>query len=421
MTGGFDHSFSSFNRATQTRRQPGSAFKPFIYSAALENGYTAATIVNDAPIVLNSLGQEESWRPENYSKRFYGPSRLREGLVKSMNLVSIRVLRDIGLRHTIDHLQPFGLPTAALPRDLSLALGTGGTSPWQLGMAYTGLASGGYRLNKYLIDRIYNADGEVIFSAKPIMVCEKCEDRWFDGREKAALEKAAKEPQPEFLRQTTDEIETITVDADALSLDDPEVPEYKSAKEMISHTENWRPDHTETPLFWDERNQALRIITPQNAYIIYDMMRDVIKRGTGRRARDLGRRDIGGKTGTSNNRRDAWFSGFNHEIVGIAWVGFDDDSRSLGAGEAGGATALPIWKDFMAAALKNTAEAPLKQPAGIISVRISSATGLLAPFGSKGSIFEIFRVGNEPTDVDNQFEFDENAVFEGEGGDDSIF
>jgi penicillin-binding protein 1A len=183
MTGGFDYSASSFNRASQTKRQPGSAFKPFIYSAALENGFTAATIINDAPIVLNSFGQEEAWRPENYSKRFYGPSRLREGLVKSMNLVSIRILREIGIRNTLNHLQPFGLPESALPRDLSLALGTGGTSPWELGEAYTGLASGGYSVKRYLIDRILDAEREAIFTANPITVCEACEERWFDGRE----------------------------------------------------------------------------------------------------------------------------------------------------------------------------------------------------------------------------------------------
>jgi penicillin-binding protein 1A len=316
------------------------------------------------------------------------------------------------------------MPASALPRDLSLALGTGGTSPWQLGEAFTGFASGGYAVNRYFIDRIFNAAGEVVYVAEPVTVCDLCEERWFDGRETATEELL-----PEFARlgpedaslddrpeETLEKVEEII-----LTIGDPEVPEYSSAEEMIELAGNWHPDYTETPEFWSDRNQALRIITPQNAYIVYDMMRDVIRQGTGRRARELGRRDLGGKTGTSNNRRDAWFSGFNSEIVGVAWVGFDDDSRSLGAGEAGGATALPMWKDFMATALDRAAEAPLQQPDGLVSVRISKQTGLLAPFGSNNTMFEIFRTGNAPVADSNQLEFNEDNVFVDDGGDESIF
>jgi penicillin-binding protein 1A len=422
LVGGFDYAASSFNRATQTRRQPGSAFKPFIYSAALEKGFTAATIVNDAPIVLNSLGQEEAWRPENYSKEFYGPSRLREGLVKSMNLVSIRVLREIGIRHTLNHLEPLGLPPDALPRDLSLALGTGGLSPWQLGEAYASLASGGYAIEGYFVDRILDAEGNVVYAAEPINVCEPCEDRWYDGREQAAKPEPPKfaktEPAAADERDADDD---NTEDTAERILIDPEVPLYADAAEMIEAAADWRPDSTETPAFWENRNQAKRVLSAQNAYIVYDMMRDVIKRGTGRRARDLGRDDLAGKTGTSNNRRDAWFSGFNSELVGIAWVGFDDDSRSLGAGEAGGATALPMWKDFMAVALANKPEAPLAQPDGIVSVRISSETGMLADYRSDDAMFEIFRAGEEPGSSSGEFEFGESDVFVEDGSDGSIF
>jgi penicillin-binding protein 1A len=428
MTGGFSYAQSSYNRATQAQRQPGSAFKPFIYSGALEHGFTAATIVNDAPIVLNSYGQEESWRPENYSKRFYGPSRLREGLVKSMNLVSIRVLREVGIRNTLNHLEPFGLPPSALPGDLSLALGTGGISPWQLAEAYAGFASGGRSVKRYYIDRVLDARDNVAASTVPITVCDTCADRWYDGREQQ------QETLPEFLLQveqtaetteTTESIVDESADEESAAPEEllisPEIPDYASVAEMIEQAGDWHPDYSETPLFWDEQNQAKRIITEQNAYIIYDMMRDVIKRGTGRRARDLNRRDIGGKTGTSNNRRDAWFSGFNRDIVGIAWVGFDDDSRSLGAGEAGGATALPMWKDFMAVALKNTPEASLQQPEGIVSVRISSTTGNLAPYGADDAMFEIFRAGHEPETESDQFNFGKDDVFVEDGGDGSIF
>ncbi len=167
LTGGFDYFSSKFNRATQAKRQPGSSFKPFIYSAALENGFTAATIVNDAPVVMNSSAQEEAWRPENYSNRFYGPTRLREGLVKSMNLVSVRVLREVGLRNALQHIEPFGFPKSALPRDLSLALGSGGASPWQMAEGFAGLASGGRKVDRYYVERILDAEGNVVYQASP--------------------------------------------------------------------------------------------------------------------------------------------------------------------------------------------------------------------------------------------------------------
>ncbi len=424
MTGGFDYYSSKYNRAVQAKRQPGSSFKPFVYSAALENGFTAATVVNDAPVVLDSAGQEESWRPENYSNRFYGPTRLREGLVRSMNLVSVRILREVGLRNALQHLKPFGFPESALPRDLALALGSGGASPWQMAEGFAGLANGGYSVDRYIIDRVLDADGKVVFQTESAMVCSQCAPEWFDGREKIEAEEVL----PEFVRRKAEsEAEPAGEEDDEENEDipvplvGPEVPDYASSQAMIAQASEWRPDHIETPGFWADRNQTKRIITAQNAYIVYDMMRDVINRGTGRRARELGRRDIGGKTGTSNNRRDAWFSGFNHTIVGIAWVGFDDDSRSLGAGEEGSRTALPMWKDFMQVALTNAPEAPLEQPSGIVTVRISPETGLAAPAGSSNAMFEIFRTGNEPQVNPNIADYNESDIFGDEDEGSSIF
>jgi penicillin-binding protein 1A len=422
LTGGFDYYASKFNRAVQTRRQPGSSFKPFIYSAALENGFTPATIINDAPVVLNNAGQEESWRPQNYSNRFYGPTRLREGLVKSMNLVSVRVLQRIGMRRALEHIKPFGFPASALPRDLALALGSGGASPWQMAEGFSGLASGGYATQRYFIDRILDTEGNIVYQATPTMVCAKCAPQWFDGRE--ANEQQNQPGLPEFaVKKPVVDTETgddTQQDAEMINLD-PEVPAYSSAEEMIQQAQDWKPDYTETPKFWADRSQAKRIITAQNAYLIFSMMQDVINRGTGRRARSLERHDIGGKTGTSNNRRDAWFSGFNSEIVGIAWVGFDDDSRSLGAGEEGSRTALPMWIDFMATAIGGTEEAPLKQPSGIVTVRIEKDTGLLASAGSKDAMFEIFRAGNEPSSAGTSGEFGEGEIFTDDADDSSIF
>ena len=399
MIGGFNYSINKFNRASQSSRQPGSSFKPFVYSAALENGLTAASIINDAPIVVNNTGQEEAWRPENHSNQFYGPTRMREGLVRSMNLVSLRILRSIGIGNALEHLRQFGFPRSATPRDLSLALGSGGASPLDMAQGYAVLASGGLRVNHYVIDRILDANGNVLYQAEPDMVCEPCAPRWFDGREQEAAADTA-------------------LAADSMLANGPEIPAYQSVQEMLATAATWRPDYNETPNFWSGRNQANRVIPEQNAYIVYDMMRDVIRRGTGRRARELGRSDIAGKTGTSNNRRDAWFSGFNADLVGIAWVGFDDDARSLGAGEEGGRTALPMWKDFMAVALDNAPTAALPQPEGLLTVRISPETGLAARSGEP-AIFEIFRDGNQPQSNPDQTSYDARDIFIGE--EESIF
>ena len=398
MLGGFDYAINKFNRARQSKRQPGSSFKPFVYSAALENGLTAASVINDAPIVVNNTRQEEAWRPENHSNKFYGPTRLREGLVRSLNLVSLRVLRRIGIGNALEHLRPFGLPRDATPRNLSLALGAGGASPLQMAEGYAVLASGGFRVNSYVIERILDADGNVVFTAEPAMVCEACEPQWHEVSDSKTEEAAA-----------------LTEDI----MQESEIPSYASVQEMIAGAADWRPDYTEAPRFWSDRGQAKRIITEQNAYIVYDMMRDVIRRGTGRRARELGRSDIGGKTGTSNDRIDAWFSGFNADLVGVAWVGFDDATRSLGAGEEGGRTALPMWKDFMAVALDRSPAAPLQQPEGLVTVKISPETGLAARTG-EASIFEVFRDGNEPQPVTEQLDYLAEEIFD-DSDDESIF
>jgi penicillin-binding protein 1A len=381
MVGGFDFFTSEFNRAVQTKRQPGSSFKPFIYSAALENGFTTATLVNDAPVVFDDDTLETAWRPENYSRKFHGPTRLREALIKSLNLVSVRILRGTGIGPALRHIEPFGLPPSALPRDLSLALGSGGASPWDLAAGYAAFASGGFRVDHYFLERVEDSDGNIVFQASPSFVCTLCASVWIDDRD---------------IGTPTGEVDEEIILADVPTIPDDEVPAYSNVTEMMAHGMEWRPDAEETPAFFSATpNLASRIITAENAYLVYDMMRDVIQRGTGRRARDLGRPDLAGKTGTSNDRRDAWFSGFNGDLVATAWVGFDQD-RSLGAGEEGSRTALPIWKYFMREALANTSKAVIPRPAGIITVRIIPESGLIAPSGYKGAIFEIFREGHVP-------------------------
>jgi penicillin-binding protein 1A len=379
MVGGFDFFTSKFNRAVQAKRQPGSSFKPFIYSAALENGFTTATLVNDAPVVFDDNALETAWRPENYSRKFHGPTRLREALIKSLNLVSVRILRGTGLGPALRHIEPFGLPPSALPRDLSLALGSGGASPWDLAAGYAAFASGGFRIDHYFLERVEDSNRNVVFQAQPSFACASCETVWIEERQSGA---------------PVDAVEDETAPQNAQPVD--EVPVYSSFAEMSTHGMEWRPDVEETPVFFAARaDSALRVITAENAYLIYDMMRDVIQRGTGRRARELGRPDLAGKTGTSNDRRDAWFSGFNGDLVATAWVGFDQD-RSLGAGEEGSRTALPVWKYFMKEALANSPKALIERPPGIITARIVPESGLIAPAGYDGAIFEIFREGHVP-------------------------
>jgi penicillin-binding protein 1A len=331
LVGGFDFGDSKFNRVTQAMRQPGSSFKPIIYSAALESGFTPASIINDAPVVFDDAALEATWRPENYSGKFYGPTRLREALYRSRNLVSIRVLRTIGAPYAASYAGRFGFADGQLPRDLTLALGSASATPLQMARAYAVFASGGYRVKPYFILRIQDAEDNVIESARPVVVCPECP---------ATLEDLAGQQQPLPLAET--------------------------------------------------------VITPQNAWLMDSMMRDVIQRGTGRRARALGRSDLAGKTGTTNDQMDAWFCGYNPSQVAVSWVGFDK-LEPLGRGETGGRAALPMWMAYMGEALKGSPVTGRRQPEGLVTVRIDPQTGLLARTGQSDGIFETFRADTVPT------------------------
>lgn len=332
LSGGFDFYQNNYNLATQAERQPGSNIKPFIYSAALENGFTPATLINDAPIVFEDPSEEALWRPQNDNKRFYGPTRLRMGLVRSRNLVSIRVLEGTGIRNTIDYLNRFGFDTSTMPIGLSLALGTNVVTPLQLVTAYATFANGGYLVRPYIIDHITDDDNFVIQHAIPTFACNPCN------------------PQ--------------------------EIKNYFKHEQPKIHSAN-------------------RVITEQNAYIITNMLQDAIKRGTGKSAKVLKRNDIGGKTGTTNEQKDGWFSGFNGDIVATTWIGFDNH-QSLG--EYAAKSALPTWIEFMKSALAQSPEKTLTQPPGIVSVKIDPQSGLLARSGQADAEFEIFRIDNVPTD-----------------------
>ncbi|MBC7983082.1 MAG: penicillin-binding protein 1A [Candidatus Obscuribacterales bacterium] len=351
LTGGYDYYASNYNRAVQAKRQPGSSFKPLLYSAALEYGFTPASVINDSPIVLDDASLEGSWRPQNNSREFLGPMRLREALVRSRNLVSIRIMNELGTAKATQHMQGFGFTPEELPQNLSLALGTTQVSPLSMARAYAVFANGGYRIDPYLIDRIEDADGKLLYAARPKIACRDC------GNSAA----------------------TATTDSAMASND---VARWGSNRYL---------DSKET----SKALQAPLAISPQNAYLMTDIMADVIRRGTATRALELKRSDLAGKTGTSQDQRDAWFCGFNAGLVGVVWVGFDQE-RSLGPREQGGTTALPIWVAFMAEALRGQPERRLSPPLGLVNMRISTVTGKAARPGEENTILETFMSGHLP-------------------------
>jgi len=370
LSGGFDFATSKFNRAAQAFRQPGSSFKPFIYSAALEYGSTPATVVLDTPVVISSSELEAVWRPTEYSGRFYGPTRVREALVRSMNLVSVRLLLfETGIGNAVRYIARFGFGDAALPRNGSLALGAGSASPLDLVQGYAVFANGGYGVKPYVVDAIYDAAGELKYRANPRIVCPEC----------------LVEPDPD----------NAGAGVAAMPGGDDE-DAAASLEIMFDNALEYRADAGTDPELFAQVNAAPRVISPQNAFLMQDMMRDVIRRGTGRRALVLGRKDLSGKTGTSNDFRDAWFAGFNSDLATVAWVGYDDD-LPLGPGEEGSRTALPLWIEFMRIALRGVPEHQMPMPDGIVTVRIDSTTGCPARAGQSNAIFEMFRDGHVPT------------------------
>lgn len=373
MVGGFDFFRNKFNRATQARRQPGSNFKPFIYSAALEKGFTAASIINDAPVVFDDDSLEATWRPENYSGKFYGPTRLREALVKSRNLVSIRILQALGLRGATRYVQRFGFEKAHMPYDLSLALGSGTFAPIEIARGYSVFSNDGFLIDPYYLQRIVAGNGNVIFRHNPRIVCPGCE-------------------QAEPVETEDDQATTLTVALEADEAPQAITESLGESAETTAAEEDIEIDLADVilPVLY-----APQVISNQNAYIMRSMMREVVSRGTAVRAKALGRSDIGGKTGTTNDQVDAWFSGFNDKIVTTSWVGFDNQ-QTLGRRETGGRAALPMWVEYMRVALDGMPETIEDQPEGLVTVRIDADTGKRATLDSVNSRFEIFRAENAP-------------------------
>ena len=361
LAGGYSFGQSKYNRAIQARRQPGSTFKPFLYLSALESGMTPATIYNDAPIVFDDSELETAWRPQNSSGQFYGPTRLREALYRSRNLVYIRLLRDLGIEKTLNYLAQLEIPTENMPDNLSLSLGSGQLTPMELARGMAVIANGGYDVEPYLIETISDFSGEIIYQAPKTILCdENCNE-------------VAEQAIPE-----TDESDAATPANASQGNEEP-------------------PEIRVMPRLADERA----------VFILHSMMQDVIRRGTGRRALALGRDDIAGKTGTTNEQKDTWFAGFNHDIATTTWVGFDQPAP-LGRREFGASTALPIWLDYMEVALEGAPSSFMPRPNGIVNIRINPETGQRARPGEDG-VFEVFREEDAPPPLTSDTDGDRNG------------
>ncbi|MDR3417678.1 MAG: penicillin-binding protein 1A [Nevskia sp.] len=362
LVGGYDFFLGEYNRATQARRQPGSGFKPFLYTAALSKGYTPASVFLDAPVVFVNAETDDEWRPGNYEGKFNGPMRLREALAESRNLVSIRVLQAVGIDYAVDFAARFGLPKERLPKELSLALGSASLSPWEMARGYAVFANGGFLINPYFIQSIHGADGREIFKAQPKLACPACD----------TPAEPATPPQP---TSAEDELKAEVAAEDSRSA--PTAPPAAPAATV------------------PEADRAPRTIGADLDYLITSMMHEVVTRGTGAAVRALGRDDLAGKTGTTNDFTDAWFNGYNPSLVAVSWVGFDQPA-SLGHGEVGARAALPIWMDFMKAALKGVPQQVLPRPPGVVQVPINPANGRLLTAGAPGAIMEVVQADHVP-------------------------
>ncbi len=390
--GGFSFKQSQFNRVTQAKRQVGSNIKPFIYSAALDSDFTLGSLVNDAPINKWDSRSGVVWRPKNSPPIYSGPIRVRLALAQSKNVIAVRLLRAVGLSKVIDHLSLFGFDPSELPRNESLALGSASLTPLEVATGFATFANGGYLIEPYLIERIEDSFGNVIFQANPAIACSECE-----------LAYHSSESDNNNGINDNDTINSFT------------------ATDVITEYANTPNTQNNTPV-----NKAEQVISSQNAFLITQALNSAIWgadwstlpnwQGTGFRARSLNRKDIAGKTGTTNEAKDAWFSGFSRRLVATSWIGFDNHSRALGqtiynanlgsnqttGKEFGAKSAQPPWINFMKTALSTLPEEPFQQPENILSVRIDKVSGKLTNKTDKSSTFEYFSVGSEPVDYIQQ-------------------
>ena len=395
VVGGYSFYQSQFNRATQAKRQVGSNIKPFVYAAAIDSGYTLASIINDAPINQWNAATGVAWRPQNSPAEYDGPIRMRKALGKSKNVVSVRLLRGVGLRETAQYLTRFGFDPDDIPLDETVSLGSSSHTPLELVRGMSTIANGGYLVNPHFISKVLDENGNELWRANPVWACNRCEE---------------------------------TSEADISPENDEQDIEALLAAEL----------NNDVLLGFDEESEEEKVIAPQvissqTAFLVGEMMRTAVRAngswnkktywlGTGWRARNiLGRTDIAGKTGTTNDSRDTWFSGFHKDIVATAWVGFDNMSRQLGRAtrnqnlinknpekfnwignaligtEDGAKAAGPAWIRFMQEALEDKPHSPMPVPEGIMRVRIDRTSGKLTKRTDHTTLFEYFLQGTEPT------------------------
>ena len=349
LVGGFSYAGNKFNRATQAKRQPGSSFKPFLYAAAFERGFNPASIVLDAPVVFKDRAGH-MWRPQNDSGNFAGPMRVRQALVQSRNLVSVRLLDAIGVDYARRYISHFGFDEKSLPPNLSMSLGTASLTPLSVARGYTAFANGGFLVTPWFIDNVRDRSGKELFKEKPATACPYCAVVQAPGQAKATT-----------VAQTTVDGFDLSPTASATDAADAAGSTDKPAQALASKPKPAKPVDPTMVV-------APRAIDPRVAWQLQSMMRDVVQRGTATDAKVLGREDVGGKTGSTNDHRDAWFSGFGGRYVTTVWVG-RDDFKSLGYREYGGKAALPIWINYMKAALKDEPARDLDPPQGMVQVK----------------------------------------------------
>jgi penicillin-binding protein 1A len=400
--GGFSFKESQFNRVTQAKRQVGSNIKPFLYSAALDHGFTLASLVNDVPINQWDKSTGQVWRPKNSPPTYSGEIRVKLALAQSKNVIAVRLLRAIGLDNVIPHIASFGFAPDDLPRNETLALGSAALTPLEMVSGFATFANGGFLIEPYIVDHIEDSYGAIVYQANPALACDDCSDL------------LSKQPPHHFPIDTAKNQQNENVVAK------PEATQLTGELGVAEH---------------QTVNKAERVISAQNAFLVTQALYTAIWgsdwsnkpywQGTGYRAQTLKRRDIAGKTGTTNSSRDAWFSGYSRRLVTTAWIGFDDPSKELGrttknknlttkqtfAGESGAKSAQPAWIDFMGTALQTLPVEPFIQPENIVSVRIDKSTGKLTDKTDKTSDFEFFMLGTTPIDYVRQD--NSNEVIEG--------
>ncbi|MDR1075460.1 MAG: penicillin-binding protein 1A [Xanthomonadaceae bacterium] len=385
LVGGYSFAGNKFNRATQARRQPGSSFKPFVYAASFDKGYSPASIVLDAPVTFRDR-RGRTWSPQNDGGGFRGPMPLRNALVQSRNLVSVRLLDSIGIDFARKYITQFGFNEADLPPNLSMSLGTASLTPLSVARGYAVFANGGSLVTPWFIDEVRDRDGQLIFKEAPAVACRDC-----------AGTSVGSSP-----TETTNIVDGFNFGA--LPPSTPAAPAMEATSEPANE------EATEVaPALPAETRVAPRAIDPRTAYQLVSMMRDVVQRGTGAAARVLGRADVGGKTGSTNEHRDAWFSGFGGPYATTVWVG-RDDFRSLGYREYGGKAALPIWIDYMRVALKDQPIASNVPPRGMVKIYSD---------GAGGGVVEYVKI--EDTQRINEGSGSHPSDHHAGGGDDSAF